>query len=177
MNNPQILIQMKKLLFILALAGFLPALAMGQSPAMNRFYKTYKRTDESTHITLPGWVVRLGAGLAKGAAETEEEKAAFKLAGTIRKFRVLAIEDHNPVKAEDMDRLIAGLRRENMEELITVRDGQTRFHLFIKDKKQKKIKKALIVVQEPDAFTFVGLKTRLRYEQLQDLVNLATAER
>ena len=151
----------------------LPFLMTAQTVSINEFYRKYKASDEeNTHMTLPGWVVKLGVGIAKGQAEGKDEKQALAMGKKIGKVRILTFEDSNPVSKKDLDRLTEGVRKERFEDLVMVRDEGTNVHLMIREKREK-IKNLLILVNEEDSFTMVSLKSKLKYEEIQDLINKA----
>ena len=151
----------------------LPFLMTAQTVSINEFYRKYKVSDEeNTHLTLPGWVVKLGVGIAKGQAEDKDEKQALAMGKKIGKVRILTFEDSNPVSKKDLDRLTEGVRKERFEDLVMVRDEGTNVHLMIREKREK-IKNLLILVNEEDSFTMVSLKSKLKYEEIQDLINKA----
>ena len=151
----------------------LPLILAAQTVSINEFYRKYKVSDEeNTHLTLPGWVVKLGVGIAKGQAEDKDEKQALAMGKKIGKVRILTFEDSNPVSKKDLERLTEGVRKERFEDLVMVRDEGTNVHLMIREKREK-IKNLLILVNEEDSFTMVSLKSKLKYEEIQDLINKA----
>ncbi|MBK7335933.1 MAG: DUF4252 domain-containing protein [Saprospirales bacterium] len=161
---------------LLSAIALLPFLVSAQTISINEFYRKYKQSnDENTHLTVPGWVVKLGVGIAKTQAENEEEKKLFNLGKKIGKLRVLAFEDSNPVSKKDLDRLREGVRKERFEDLVMVREEGTHVNLMIREKKEK-IKNLLILVSEEDSFTLVSLKTKLKYEEIEEFINKAISE-
>ena len=162
---------MKTILFSAIM--ILPFLAISQTVSINEFYRKYKASDEeNTHLTLPGWVVKLGVGIAKMETDDEEDKQFLKAARKVKKLRVLTFEDSNPVDKKDLDRLTEGVRKERFEDLVLVRDEGTNVRLMIREKREK-IKNLLILVSEDDSFTLVSLKTKIRYNEIEDLINKA----
>jgi type IV secretory pathway ATPase VirB11/archaellum biosynthesis ATPase len=167
---------MKPIHFTLALLVLLPFLLPAQTVSINEFYRKYKNSgEENTHLTLPGWVVRLGVGIAKTQVEDNTEKDALKLAKKIGKMRVLTFEESNPVTDKDRERLLKGVRRENFEDLIMVREEGTHVHIMMREKKDR-IKNLLILVNEEDTFTMVSLKARLHYDDLNDFLQTVMDE-
>lgn len=166
---------MKKLLLLLSLAFIIPIFSDAQTQSLNKFYRKYKRGKESVNFTLPGFVFKLGAAIGKNHVETEAEKEAVKLAKGIKKMRLLVIEDFNPVTTKDYNKLIKGVNNEGLEEMITVRTEGTRVNLLMREKKEK-IKNLLILVSSEDTFVMVSAKTKLKLEQIVEVVNQAIDE-
>jgi len=158
-----------KSIFI-AIITLLPFLAASQTVSINEFYRKYKNSDaENTHLSLPGWLVKLGVGIAKADAD-EEDKEALDLVKKVGKVRILTFEDSNPVSRKDLDRLTERVRRENFEDLVMVRDKGANVKIMIREKGEL-VKNVLILVSETDSFTMVSLKTRVKYDQIEDLIN------
>lgn len=154
----------------------LPLFASAQTVSINEFYRKYKHADEeNVSITVPGWLVRMGVGIAKTQAETQEEKDVMNVAKKIRKVRVLTFEETNPVATKDLDRLMKGVRREKFEDLIMVRDQETKVHIMLREKRDK-VKNLLILVNEENDFTMVSLKTKVKYDEIEQLINKAIQE-
>ncbi|MBK8492379.1 MAG: DUF4252 domain-containing protein [Saprospirales bacterium] len=164
---------MKPIHFSITLLLLLPLLLPAQTVSINEFYRKYKNVEEeNVHVTLPGWVVKLGVGIAKTQVDDQEEKEAINLAKKIRKLRVLTFEEANPVAQKDLDRLMKGVRKENFEDLIMVKEENTKVHLMMREKKEQ-VKNLLILVSEEDTFTMVSMKTKLRYDQIEEFINKA----
>ena len=166
---------MKKLLFFFCLSLLVPVFTQAQTQSLNKFYRKYKRGKESVNFTLPGFVFKLGAAIGKNHVEGEAQKEAVKLAKGIKKMRLLVIEEYNPVTNADYSDLIQGLNQEGIEEMITVRTDGTRVNLMMREKKEK-IKNLLILVSSEDTFVMVSAKTKLKLDQIVEVVNQAMHE-
>lgn len=166
---------MKPIYFSIAILLFLPFLLPAQTVSINEFYRKYKNVDEeNVHVTLPGWLVKLGVGIAKSKVDDEEGKQALKMAKKVGKIRVLTFEESNPVSSKDVDRLLRNVRRENFEDLIMVKEENTKVNIMMREKKEM-IKNLLILVSEEDTFTMVSMKTKLKYEEIEEFINEAAA--
>ena len=150
----------------------LPLTAGAQTKSINQFYRKYKHSEEVFNITVPGWLIKLGAGIAKSQAETPEERAAFQMVKKFKKLKFMVMEDDNLVTPRDYNRLISGVQSESFEELLSVRSDGARINFYIRDK-QETIKNMLILVHEADSFIMVSAKTKLKLEEIADLVNQA----
>jgi hypothetical protein len=154
----------------------LPLFANAQTVSINEFYRKYKHADaEKVAVSVPGWIVRMGIGIAKSQAEDQEEKDALKVLRKVGKVRVLTFEDSNPIRDKDLDRLMKGVRRERFEDLVMVREHATKVHIMMRERREK-IKNLLILVNEEDTFTMVSLKTKVKYDEIEELINKAIQE-
>jgi len=161
---------------LLSLVLTLPFLLQAQTVSINEFYRKYKNiNEENVHVSLPGWIVKLGASIAKTQVEEDMEKQAIDLAKKIKKLRVLTFEESNPVAPKDLERLIKKVRRENFEDLILVREKDTKVNLMIREKRDI-VKNLLILVSEDDSFTMVSMKTKFKYDEIEAFINEAINE-
>ncbi len=154
----------------------LPLFANAQTVSINEFYRKYKHADaEKVAVSLPGWVVKLGIGIAKSQVEDQEDKDVLNALRKVGKIRVLTFEDANPVLDKDLDRLMKGVRRERFEDLIMVREQATKVHIMMRERREK-IKNLLILVNEEDTFTMLSLKTKVKYDEIEEFINKAIQE-
>lgn len=154
----------------------LPLFATAQTVSINEFYRKYKHADaEKVAVSLPGWLVKLGIGIAKTQVKDREEKEILNALKKVGKVRVITFENANPIQEKDLDRLINGVRRERFEDLIMVREKQTKVNIMMREKR-KMVRNLLILVNEEDTFTMVSLKTKLKYDEIEEFINKAIQE-
>jgi hypothetical protein len=158
---------MKKLT-ILCLLATLPFLLFSQK-SVSKFYHKYKRADNTVNMTLPGFVLGMGASFARKHMDKEDKKAmmALEFTKSIKSIRLLVMEDANLVSQKDYNQLIDGLKKKDkLSDLITVKDGRTSVNIMIRDKK-KHISNFVILVNEENEFVMISFKTKLRYKDLR----------
>jgi len=167
---------MKKLCSCIAVILFLGInQAAAQNMPISNFYDKYKYEENTTKISLPGWIVRFGAWIGRKAADDEETKEALKLAKKIRFLRVLQIEDSNPVSTKDIKRLTRKLERRKFEPLLYIRDGSMRTQIMVKEKNGL-IRNFFLLTQEDDSFTMVSLKVRLHVNDINEIIRMLSDE-
>ncbi len=149
---------------ILFLVIFLPFSMMGQR-STKKFYHKYKKSANTINFAIPGFVMGLGASIARKHVE-KEDRLAFELTKSIKSARFMVMEETNLVSQKDYTELIAGLKkRDKMEDLISIRADGAKVNIMVREKR-KHISNLLILVSEEDTFVMVSLKTRLRYKDL-----------
>jgi hypothetical protein len=141
---------------------FLHTQAMSQD---GRLYWKYKDYDGAKALRIGGWTPKFASLFIKG----KEERRLTRRMG---KVRFLHFEDQdNPVRDSDINRLVRRTSNEGgLQELIMVRDGNTRVHVLGKERGGI-IRKMVVLVQEPESFTFVSLKGRLRFKDIQAVID------
>lgn len=162
---------MKKYSLVLLLL-ILPFLLPAQTKSINRFYHTYKRAENVTSFTVPGWIMDLGAAIGKKHVEDETGRSALKLVKKIKKLRLLVMEDYNHVSTQAFNQLVQGVEGDHFEAGFSVRHGDQKVHFFTREKKDK-IKNLLILVSSEDQFVLFSAKTKIKYEDLANLINTA----
>jgi len=170
---------MKKLIIALMLLTA-TMVVHAQNRAIRTFYKQYQRSENVTKMAIPGFVIRMGGGIAKGILKNNEDfaeqKDALKLIPCIRGLRLLTIEDQ-PVSKEKNSTLVRTLKAGKFEELLAVRADGSTVHIMMREKikkrKNKKIIKGLfILVNDGSQFTMVNLKTKIKPKHLDQMVQL-----
>ncbi len=151
---------MKQLLICLILTLF----GSGLKAQDRGLYWKYKDYDGAIAVTAPRWVIHTGSWFV-------DKKADRKLLRKVRKVRVLVFEDQdNPVSERDMKRFYKKAKRRNLEEMLTVRDKETRVWVWAKERKDA-IRKVVVLVQEPETFALVSLRCKLRFDEIGTLLN------
>jgi len=149
------------------LLAILPFLLFSQK-SVNKFYHKYKRADNTVNMTLPGFVLGMGAKFAKKHMDKEDKKSlmALEFTKSIKSIRLLVMEETNLVSQKDYNKLIDGLKKKDkLSDLITVRDGRTSINILVRDKK-KHISNLIVIVNEEDEFVMISIKAKLRYKDL-----------
>lgn len=167
---------MKPIHFSIIALFLLPLFANAQTVSINEFYRKYKHADEEkVAVSLPGWLVKLGLGIAKTQVEDQEDKDVISALKKVGKIRVLTFENANPIQDKDLDRLMRGVRRERFEDLIMVREEATKVNIMMREKREK-VRNLLILVNEEDTFTMLSLKTKIKYDEIEEFINKAIQE-
>jgi len=152
-----------------------PSLHYGQTNQVNKFYKKYKIKNQSMNMTIPGWLIDIGASVAMVAAEDQDEKAALRLAKKVKQVKLLMLEDSNKLKSKDIDKLFVSLRQNSFEDLIQVRDKDARVNVMIRED-QDVIRNLFVLVRESEEMVMVSMKTKLTMDQINDMLNLMEDE-
>jgi hypothetical protein len=86
----------------------------------------------------------------------------------VTKLRVLSMEDKNIVSQKDLQKLISGVKSENFEDLMTVREGTTNVRFMVRDS-DKKIKDLLVIVSEANEFILISIECDLKWKDLKNI--------
>jgi len=118
-------------------------------------------------MTIPGWVIRSGTNFAEKFAEDEDEKVFLSLGQYIKKVRFLAIEGESPIDNEDVQWLLEGIKKTNLEEYVTVRDQGNNVNVWIEDENNI-VKNLTMLARTDDGFVLVTIKAKLPLEMLKE---------
>jgi uncharacterized protein YjiK len=150
---------MKNLILLLLLAA--PLALLAQNKNIESFYNKYMNQQNVTNINLEGWILNM-------ASEYIDEDSGEAFLKDVSKLRIMVMEDGNLVKPDEYNGLISSLRSDNFEELMTVRDGETKVNLYAQQK-DGIISNAVMMVNEPDEFVLLSLEGAIKLEDLQNL--------
>jgi len=160
---------MKNLLLCIFLFSFSIS-AHAQNRSIKNFYHKYKKEEGTRNFVLPGFLIWLGTGIANEITNNEEAKIFLKFAKRFKTMRLLVQEDDNTISREDYNQLVAGAKKSNYEELISVKEKGKTFHIMGRGKKDK-LKNLLILVSADDTFVMMSMKTKIKTKDLNRLIN------
>ena len=104
-------------------------------------YWKYKDYDGAIAVSAPGWVAKLGSLFI-------DKNEGRKLVQKIRKVRVLVFEDQSPITPKDFKKFNRKAKRRHLDELITVRHGNTRVQVYGKIRRNS-IRKVVVMFSAP----------------------------
>ncbi|MEM6965529.1 MAG: DUF4252 domain-containing protein [Bacteroidota bacterium] len=160
---------MKNLLLLICLVSISWS-AAAQNRSVKNFYHKYKRYEDTRNFVLPGFLVWLSTGIANEITTDQEAKVFLKFAKKFKKMRFLVMEDGNQITADDYNKLIAGAKKENYEELISIKNKGANIQIMGRGKKDR-LKNLLVLVSEEDTFVMMNMKTKIRVKDLNRLIN------
>jgi formylglycine-generating enzyme required for sulfatase activity len=127
-------------------------------------YWKYKDYDGSISFTIPRFLVDMGALFVK---EHDDRNWLLK----VHKVRTMVFtEKENPVTAKDWARFNAKAKRRHLDELLTVRQGKDQVRIMAKERGNA-IRKIVVIVSNPDDFFMVTLKGKLRWDDINGILN------
>lgn len=166
-----------KTTFLLAFCAMMlaPSLHYGQTSAINKFYKKYKIKNQSMNMTVPGWLIGLGANVAMISTDDVEEKEALRLMKNVKQVKVLMLEDSKKLKDKHVNQLFTSLRQNSFEDLVQVRDKGSRVNVLIREDNDL-IKNLFVLVRDDEEMVMVSMKTKLSMDQINDVINMMEEE-
>ncbi|MEL6674096.1 MAG: DUF4252 domain-containing protein [Bacteroidota bacterium] len=145
------------LILIVALS---PLGAFAQSPAISKFFDTYRDEEDYTLIDIHGSLFNMFSD-----KEMKQKKSK------IQHIRLLsAPKDKGNLRASDIRSLTNAIKQVDYEDLVTIRDQDTRINFMVLEKGDL-IKELLMVVNEPDSFTIMTIMGNLHKDELEDLLD------
>ena len=141
--------------------------ASAQTPTLDSLSREAKLSDGDISMNIPGCLMRFGLSMMD--VEETHGIALKTLKKGLRKARIVVFEDLRlPVATSK--RIQSEFRNDGYEEYVSVRDGGTHVNIMLREKCDK-ITNLVILVNEPEAeFVAITLKTKLKVEDLQDLI-------
>lgn len=159
------------LLIVLTFVIFCPNWAEAQSKSVDNFYRKYKHLEGTINGKLPGILFNAGSRIAKKHVETEKDKKAVELGKSIKKAKMMVIQNAHKVQQEDIKQLIKGMKSESYDEVISIRTGETRINIMM-HADDTTINGLMILVGEPDELMMLSIKLKLKLEDINILLEL-----
>lgn len=132
--------------------------AQGQDYGLYWKYKDY----DGISLTVPSALIDIGSWFI-------EEKTERVMLRKINKVRVMYFEGKSPVSEKDIKRFDRRAKRRHLEELVYVREGKTHVRVLAKERRNA-IRKIVVLVQSPDEFALVSVKGRLRWDDINRVI-------
>jgi len=135
-----------------------------------QFYQTHKSRPGVTNFKLPGWLVWLGGGITYNSIKDEDTKAALRVARKVGKMRLMASENTGVIPQAEVEAFLGDIKQTGYDDLIYVKHESSIVNVMVRDNKSK-IRNVLLMVHDQDGFVFLDLKTRIKYDEISDLIN------
>jgi len=139
-----------------------------QDPGRN-FYRDFKRTEGVMNLSLPGWLVWVGGGLAYNSVNDPEAKAILKLAKKLKGVRFMHSEDGSAIPEAALVGFNHQLDQSGYDQLIQVREGDTRVTLSGKIKGET-FRRLVVLIKDGDEFVFLQAKSRIKIKHITRLI-------
>ena len=159
---------MKNLLFAILIFA-IPVTTFSQNKSINKFYRQYKKGPEVRSFKVPGFLINLGGKIGKKHVDGEIEKMALQLTKYIKGTRIMVAEDGSPVPPKAVGKLTKDVKSQGFDDWIQVRSEETRVSIMAREKNGK-IKNMMILVNEPDNFVMLSMKSKLKPEHLANFI-------
>ena len=147
----------------------------GSPRSVNNFYHQNKRKEGIRNMTIPGWAIFMGTGIAKGIIREEEAKMALHLGKKVKKLQFMVAEDQNSIPTEEILSFVKETRKDRYEDLIQVRDKETTINFMVVDKKEK-LKHILVLVSDESSFVFLNIRSNIRMKDISEVINYYMAK-
>lgn len=140
----------------------LMAFCQDSSPTIQSFYNKYSQIEDVLDIKLSGGILKMVSSFSSDNNEKADpiEKISY--------LRILVMDNGNLVKPGDLKKLMRDVKSDGFEDLIQVREKETRVDVMIKEKNSI-ISNALLVVNDVDNFVLISLEGTFSLEDLESL--------
>ncbi len=147
-----------------------------QTP-IKQFYREYKKAEGVTNIKLPGWLIRLGSGLAYNSVDDPMTQEALQLARKVQQMRLLVSETGGAIPAGAVRQLAFDLKdRHGFEDLLYVRDRDTQVEILTQDQAGTLRELVLLVHEVGGDFVMLSLRSKLTLDDLSHFIRAVMDE-
>ncbi|MEN0003262.1 MAG: DUF4252 domain-containing protein [Bacteroidota bacterium] len=156
-------------LLVFAISTLLLA-SCNSTKTLDNFYEKHKKEEGVTNFKLPGWLVWIGTGMAYHSIRDREVRMALKMAKKVKTMQFFTTEGDYEVSRAEIDALVGNLKEESFDELLYVKEEGTQVNVMVRDT-DTKLKNILLLVEEEGEFTFISMKSRLKYKDLSEYIS------
>lgn len=115
------------------------------------------------HFAIPRAVTFTGAAFVR-------QKEERLLVRRVHNLRVLIASPEQTIRPKDLNRYIKRAKRRQLEEIITVRDGNTHVRILAKTRKEALRKVVVLVASPEDGLILFSLRGKLRMKDLNKVL-------
>lgn len=149
-----------KMRFFIVLLMAIPMILPAQSSSIQSFFDSHKDNDDYTLIEITGNLFKLTRG--KNKPEGKIRIDGFQL--------LSAPKGGEGISPIDVKGFTSRIMNQSFEDLIRVRDSDTRFNFMVKENNGI-ISELVMIADEDDSITVMSLFGRIPTEELQNLHN------
>lgn len=119
-----------------------------------------KDSESYEGISIPGWLIRMGAKIAARHNDELRESGILNVAGKIRHLRIAKAKIHDTKLCENVySRFLRSISQDGFEEYVSLRDEDQHLNLFVCQKGDQ-IRNILIAANDGGEVSLIHLKTR-----------------
>jgi hypothetical protein len=155
-------------LFLLTFLFISSQSGLAQDPGRH-FYQDFKRTKGVMNLSLPGWLVWVGGGLAYNSVNDPEAKAILKLAKKLKRVRFLYSEEATHIPQAAWAGLNYQLDQSGYDPLLEIREGDTRVTVTGKTKGET-FRRLIVLVRDGDEMVFLQAKSNIKIQHITRLI-------
>ncbi len=141
------------------------SLSLGIGQAQNNyiesFYEQYSKDERVTNVTIKGWLLDIATNIST-------DESSKEVLSKITQLRILLMEDGNPVTKKELNKLKKGIKKDDFEELMQIRDGGSHVDFYIREEDDQ-ITNVLMLVNDNDEFVLLSLEGLLKLEDLKNI--------
>lgn len=135
---------------------------------LNKLYRQHKQQPEATKFKLPAVVIRMGGLAAFSGLPTavrKQNRGLWRKLGKLRFIQAPLNEDY------DFAKMYGKLRQSGIEDLVFVRDKETRVQVAIRERNGK-IRDVILLIEDGDDLIYFHIRSRLKIEHIQKLIRV-----
>ncbi|UII23598.1 DUF4252 domain-containing protein [Fulvivirga ligni] len=161
---------MKQLAVTAVALIFSVSFTIAQSKTVQKFHDKYKDNEDAKVVSLNHGLFELLASVASFDEDDEDAKVIARIADNITSMDLLAIPLYKSgFNNNDIVDMRSALKKENYEEMMTVRDGSDHVY-FLTQGNQNEVKNMLVLISGDDEFMVMNINGTLN---MKDLAYLA----
>ena len=153
---------MKQLLILVLLCSLSISTATAQNKSINQFICKHKKLDDSYAFNIPGFLFNMvGNSTWLMDKEDTEAIAAMKIMRKVNHLKIFVSEHADQISYESKAKMIAGMKKNNYEELMVIRDQGSDMNIYIREKKDC-IRNVFIMINDGNEMICLSMRSKLK---------------
>ncbi len=160
---------MKRVVLTLVVV-FIASFSFAQSGTVNNFFSKYKEDRDVKYVSIKGSLFKF---LESVTEEVEDDDAQMigRIAEGINGVEILSVPKYETeVSKSEIDALFSGLKKDNYEELMYVKEGRKTVRVYASNKNSK-VTNMLIVADEKDELALINIDGSIDLKDVSTFMN------
>lgn len=142
----------------------------GSPAAVSAFYHEHKRKEGVKNMTIPGWLIYAGTGIAHDLVDDEDAKMMLQLAKKVKRLQFIVAEEQSLISPDDILDFVQKARADQFEDLIFVRDKSTTVNVMVREKGEK-LRHLIFLIDDDSDFVFLNMRTNIKMKDIAKIVD------
>lgn len=142
----------------------------GSPGAVSSFYHEHKKKEGVQNMTIPGWLIYTGTGIAHSLVDDEDTKVMLQLAKKVKRLQFMVAEEQSPIATADIQTFVQRARADHFEDLIVVRDKSTTINVMVREKGEK-LRHLIFLINDDSDFVFLNMRTNIKMKDIAKIVD------
>lgn len=152
------------------------SVASAQNKSINQFICKHKKLDDSYAFNIPGFLFNM-VGNSTWLMDKEDTEAieAMKIIRKVNHLKIFVSEHADQISFEAKAKMIKGMKKNDYEELMVIRDKGSDMNIYIREKKDC-IRNVFIMINDGNELVCLSMRSKLKMSDFSHLLDQHNAK-